>query len=230
MQRGNMNAEDSVPIMSRTVTLRYFVPEDAPKVFVMSQESGMRTWLPDQVYESEARAVEVLRDLIERYRDPGTPSLAPYVLGVCRSDSGELIGHVGLSPLNGRTEVGYAIEQRSQGNRLASQAVKAMSEWALTRFALPRVLGIVATDNGASCKVLQYAGFELIEESMGRLHGRHRLVRTYEKASLAAKEPGRDHVWEEGNWRGNDPVADRDGGARGSSLHRDERRDGSPSA
>ena len=193
-----MNAKDSVPIMSRTVTLRYFAPEDAPKVFVMSQELGMRTWLPDQVYESEVRAVEVLRYLIEKCRDPGTPSLAPYVLGVCLNNSGELIGHVGLSPLNGQTEVGYAIEAKHQGKGFASHAVRAMSEWALTRFALPRVLGIVATDNGASCKVLQYAGFELIEESMGRLHGRSGLVRTYEKARQVAKERGRDTAWEEG--------------------------------
>jgi ribosomal-protein-alanine N-acetyltransferase len=191
-----MNARDSLPIMSRTVALRYFVPEDAPKVFVMSQEPGMRTWLPDQVYKSELRALEVLRYLIEKYRDPGTPSLAPYVLGVCLNDSGELIGHVGVSPLNGQIEIGYAIEDRHQGKGCASQAARAMSEWALTRFALPRVLGIVATDNAASCKVLQYAGFELIEESMGKLHGRSGLVRIYEKARQVGNE--RDAVWEEG--------------------------------
>jgi hypothetical protein len=31
----------------------------------------MRTWLPDQVYESEVRAVEVLRYLIEEIPRPG---------------------------------------------------------------------------------------------------------------------------------------------------------------
>jgi hypothetical protein len=72
----------SPPILSRSVALRCFVPEDAPKVFAMSQESGMRTWLPDQVYETEARALEVLRYVTNTCRDPGTPALAPYVLGV----------------------------------------------------------------------------------------------------------------------------------------------------
>ena len=52
-----MSANNSVPIMSQTVALRYFVPADAPKVFEMSQEPGVRTWLPDQVYESEVRAL-----------------------------------------------------------------------------------------------------------------------------------------------------------------------------
>ncbi len=183
-----MNAMDSVLTMSETLALRHFVPEDAPKVFVMSQEPGMRTWLPDQVYESEKRALEVLRYLIEKYTDPGTPSLAPYVLGVCLNDSGELIGHVGLSPLNGQTEVGYAIAERHLGRGFASQAVKAMSEWALTRFGLPRILGVVGTDNPASWKVLEKAGFELKGESMGKLHGRGGLVRTYETTRQFADE------------------------------------------
>lgn len=113
-----MSANTSPPIISRTVTLRYFVPEDAPKVFAMSQESGMRTWLPDQVYESKARALEVLRYLIEKCRDPGTPSVAPYVLGACLNGSRELIGHVGLSSLDGQIEVGYAVEDKHQEHGL----------------------------------------------------------------------------------------------------------------
>jgi len=169
------------PITSRSVTLRYFVEEDAPKVFAMSQEAGLRAWLPDQVYDCEAGARKVLRYLIEKYGDPATPSLAPYVLGVCCNGSQELIGHVGLSPLRGQVEVGYAIEQQHQGRGFASEAVKAMSEWAGTFFGLSRILGVVASDNVASCRVLQHAGFELTGESMGELHGRPGLVRTYER-------------------------------------------------
>jgi RimJ/RimL family protein N-acetyltransferase len=65
-----------------------------------------------------------------------------------------------------------------------------MSEWALARFDLPRILGIVATDNAASCKVLENAGYRLIAESMGRLHDRSGLVRTYETVRPVAG--GRD--------------------------------------
>ena len=174
------------PILSRTVALRCFVPEDAPKAFAMSQESGVRTWLPDQVYESEARALEVLRHLMEKCRDPGTPSLAPYVLGVCIHGSRELIGHVGLSPLDGQVEIGYAIEEGRQRKGFASEAVRAMAEWALPRFSLPRIIAIVAADNAASCKVLQNAGFQLAGESMRSLHGRSGLVRTYQRVAEAS--------------------------------------------
>jgi len=168
-----LTPRSSPPITAGSVTLRCFTAEDAPKVFAMSQEAGVRIWLPDQVYENEARALEVVRCLIAKYHDPGTPCLAPYVLGVDLNDSQELIGHVGLSPLRGTVEIGFAIEARHQGRGLACEAVRAMSEWALRRFELPRLLGVVARDNAASCRVLQRAGFTLADESP--------LVRTYER-------------------------------------------------
>src|SRR3990172_10297532 len=169
------------PITTTSLTLRAFVPEDAPKVFAMSQEIGIREWLSDQVYEDVQTALAVLRHLIARSRDPGTPALGPYVLGVCLTRSSELIGHVGLSPLSDQVEVGCAIEHRFQGRGFAIEAIKAISEWGLQRFGLAHVLGIVATENIASCRVLERAGFALIDESMRSLHGQTRLVRTYRK-------------------------------------------------
>jgi ribosomal-protein-alanine N-acetyltransferase len=163
------------------VTLRHLVPEDAPKLYAMSLESGLRTWLPDQVYTSELNALEVTHFLIEKCRDPGVPSIAPYVLGVCLKDTSELIGHVGLSPFDGQVEIGYAIEDKHQGKGFASDAVRAMSDWALLHFELPRILGIVATDNASSCRVLERAGFILATESMKTLNGRPGLVRRYER-------------------------------------------------
>lgn len=176
-----MTVNNSPLIVAAKVSLREFVPEDAHKLFVMSRESGLRMWLPDQVYESESDALDVLQYLVEKCRDPGTPTLGPYVLGVCIRGARGLIGHVGLSPLRGEVEIGYAIEDRHQGKGYASEAVRAMSEWALERFALPRILGIVATDNVASCRVLERAGFLLVDESESTLHGRPGLVRRYEK-------------------------------------------------
>lgn len=157
----------------------------------MSREYGIRAWIPDQVYESEGTAADVLEDLIAQYEDPGTPALAPYVLGVCLKGSSELIGHVGLSPLGNQVEIGYAIEDKHQGRGVASEAVTAMSEWGIRRFRLPLILGIVASENIASCRVLENAGFVLADESMGWLHGKRRLVRTYHRGRRASACSGR---------------------------------------
>jgi ribosomal-protein-alanine N-acetyltransferase len=185
-------ASATQPIETASLILRRFVTQDAGKVFAMSRESGMRTWIPDQVYESEGAALDVLRYLIAKYKNPATPARAPYVLGVCLLSSSELIGHVGLSPLGHQVEIGYAIEDRHQGRGFASEAVAAMSEWGIRRFNLPQVLGIVASENIASCRVLENAGFVLADESMGRLHGRPGLVRTYHKKpfGLTCEERG----------------------------------------
>jgi ribosomal-protein-alanine N-acetyltransferase len=170
---------DDAPPATATLTLRRFVPGDAAKVFAMSREDGIRTWIPDQVYGDETEAATVLAQLIARVRDPGTPRRAPYVLAICRAGAEEPVGHAGLSPLDGEVEVGFAIEHRWQRCGLATAAVRQLVQWSLGRFALPRVIGVVADDNAASWRVLERVGFVLASRVSGTLHGRAGLVRTY---------------------------------------------------
>jgi RimJ/RimL family protein N-acetyltransferase len=139
------------------LVLRPFVLADTPKIFAMSQEAGMRLWIPDQVYRDEEHADLVLRALIAFTDEPPDPRTRPYVLGI--EHAGELVGHVGLSPARGSVEVGYAIEDACQGKGLATEAVSAMTRWGLTNLALPEVLGIVGVENVVSCRVLEKSGF-----------------------------------------------------------------------
>lgn len=152
--------------------LRPFVLDDVPKVFVMSGEDGLRRWIPDQVYRDEHHAAEVVRALIAETERGPDPRARPYVLAIEHAETGSLIGHVGLSPARGSVEVGYAIEQRQQGKGLATEAVIAMSGWALAELGLPEVLGIVAADNVHSCRVLEKAGFTRIGEEILRVYRR----------------------------------------------------------
>jgi RimJ/RimL family protein N-acetyltransferase len=137
--------------------LRPFTLADTARIFAMSQESGMRRWIPDQVYRDEAHAELVLRALIAFTDEPPEPRTRPYVLGIEHAD--ELIGHVGLSPARGSVEIGYAIEDARQGNGFASEAVGAITQWGLADLALAEVLGIVGTDNIGSRRVLEKAGY-----------------------------------------------------------------------
>jgi RimJ/RimL family protein N-acetyltransferase len=83
-------------------------------------------------------------------------------------------------------EIGYAIAEAHQGRGLATEAVRAMAEWGTKGRGLPRVLAIVARDNVASCRVLEKAGFDLLEEVTRPLHGVTRRVRTYRGGWLTA--------------------------------------------
>jgi [ribosomal protein S5]-alanine N-acetyltransferase len=160
-------------ISTSRLVLRPFALADVPKLFVMSVEDGMRRWIPDQVYRDEAHADEVARALMAHTDNAPDPRVRPYVLGVEHTETGSLIGHVGLSPARGSVEIGYAIEQRMQGQGLATEAVAAMATWAVVGLSLPEVLGIVAADNMPSRRVLEKAGFvrtaDVLERSTGTL-------------------------------------------------------------
>jgi len=139
---------------------------DAPKVFAMSGEAALRRWIPDQVYRDELHAAEVVRALRAHTEREPDPRVHPYVLAVEHRETGSLIGHIGLSPARGSVEIGYAIEERLQGQGLATEAVTAVAEWAVGDLRLPEVLGIVAADNAPSRRVLEKAGFVRIDEDI----------------------------------------------------------------
>lgn len=162
------------------VFLRPVSVEDKLVVFKLSQESGMKAWLPDQIYADEAEALDVLKYLSAQYVSPADPRKSPYVLAVCTATSREVIGHVGFSLCAGGVEVGFAIGTEHQGYGYAKQAVSAAVSWALTAFGLLAVLGIAADANAASCKVLESCGFQLVSVQMQRLQGVECLVRTYQ--------------------------------------------------
>lgn len=163
-------------IPTARLLLRPFTLADVPKVFAMSREDGMRRWIPDQVYGDEREAAQVVSALMAHTARPPDPRAHPWVLGVEHTETGTLIGHVGLSPARGSVEIGYAIEERSQGKGLATEAVTAASAWALTELRLPEVLAVVAADNAPSRRVLEKAGFLGIGEEVGPSDGRPRII------------------------------------------------------
>ncbi len=170
-------------IRTGSLFLRRFVPGDAARVYAMSIEPGMREWLPDQVYADESAALGVLERLTAMYDDPGDPSIAPFVLGVCLASDGTLMGHVGLSPLGGGVEIGFCTAEAFRGAGYATEAVRAMAAWGIGRFGLSCVLGVASSENAASCRVLEKAGFVLFDESPGILHDRPALIRRYRTPS-----------------------------------------------
>jgi RimJ/RimL family protein N-acetyltransferase len=155
-------------ISTPRLLLRPFSLADVPKVFAMGAEEGIRRWIPDQVYRDQPHAELVVRALIGHTNNRPDPAAQPYVLGIEQSATGDLIGHIGLSPARGTVEIGYAVEQRLQGQGLATEAVTAMARWASAELSLPEILGIVAADNVQSRRVLEKAGFVWHRDEVGR--------------------------------------------------------------
>lgn len=146
-------------ISTPRLVLRPFSLADVHKVFAMGNEEGIRRWIPDQVYRDLQHAEMVVRALIGHTDERPDPSTRPYVLGIEHKETRALIGHVGLSPARGSVEIGYAVEQRLQGQGLATEAITAMSKWGLAELSLAEILGIVEADNVQSRRALEKAGY-----------------------------------------------------------------------
>jgi ribosomal-protein-alanine N-acetyltransferase len=165
-----MDAAPVVMIATARLLLRPFTLADVPRIFALSREDALRRWLPDQVYQDEEDAAAVLRALIAHTAAPPDPRVRPYVLAIEHDRA--VVGHAGLSPARGSVEVGYAIEARLHGQGLATEAVTAISTWALDELGLPEVLGIVDAENRSSRRVLEKAGFARSAEEVKQIDGR----------------------------------------------------------
>jgi RimJ/RimL family protein N-acetyltransferase len=183
-----MSDTASSVIDTGTLFLRHLTLDDTATMLRLSQEQGMQTWIPNQVYADEAHAFEVLRFLSSQYGPSANPRHTPYVLGVCLSASHELIGHVGFSPCEYGVEVGYAIGDAHQNRGYAKQAVFAATRWALSRFDLPFICAVVAAENIRSCKVLESCGFQVLTAIQRKLHGVERPVRIYRVSNATHHE------------------------------------------
>ncbi len=133
----------------------------------MSQEEGIKKWLPDQFYQDRKEAAEVLNFLLESYSEID-PSEKPFVLGIELIDKHELIGHIGLSPVDDMIEIGYALEEKYQGSGYATEAVREFSAWAQKEMDLKAIWGIVEKDNLASARVLEKSGYSLDDSKIDR--------------------------------------------------------------
>jgi hypothetical protein len=115
--------------------IRPLSSEDVPAIFQLSREKSLGDWIPDQVYKDENEAAEVIEFLKSQYGPSPDPSQRPFVLGVALKRTGEVIGHVGLSPLSdGEVEIGYAIGEAMTLDQAVTAIFAAVAEYRRSKF------------------------------------------------------------------------------------------------
>ena len=110
------------------------------------------------------------RDAISFYAECVDKGRLPFVLGVEKKQTGELIGDAGISEVEGRqneTEIGYCIGRKHRGNGYATELLNAVSAFAFSRLGIRRLYGRVIHGNAASSKVLEKNGYQFIKEEFG---------------------------------------------------------------
>ncbi len=92
-----------------------FTPEMAQAVHLGSLDNDTRAFLPDEVFETEEIAAEVIRELAGCYGNPTKPQCHPVLL------AGTYIGYVQLVPTDAGWEIGYHTVKAHTGQGFATE-------------------------------------------------------------------------------------------------------------
>ena len=115
------------------LAVRKFKAEDARQLYENHMDEEVRKWFPNECYAD----LEEAQDAIRFYADCVDQGRLPFVLGVELKGTGELIGDAGISEVEGNpgeTEIGYCIGQKFRGKGYAAELLRAISDFAFSRF------------------------------------------------------------------------------------------------
>lgn len=148
------------------LTIRKLKTGDARQLYENHADDEVRKWFPNECYADEEEAL----DAIGFFGECVDKGCLPYVLGVELKETGELIGDTGISEVEGKpdeTEIGYCIGRKYRGRGYATELLKAISDYAVSRFGVRVIHGRVLHGNEASAKVLEKNGYRFAKEEFG---------------------------------------------------------------
>ena len=161
-------------IETKRLIIREFVPVDSELLFLYSQEESAKKELPDEVLESNEKAMEEIKIFKGKY-----PHDYPLVYAIESKEAGCLIGHICLSPIPEGIEVGYAIATDYQGNGYATEVVRPFVEWGKKQQKLEKIYAIVKVSNTVSLRTVEKSGFILESQGKRKCWGNLQTMRVY---------------------------------------------------
>jgi [ribosomal protein S5]-alanine N-acetyltransferase len=145
--------------------LRPWRPADAPAVAAAYRDPEIRRWHFRSMDEHEARVW--IEEWSKRWREESGCGWA------AASDNG-VLGQISLRTVNldeGVAEISYWVLPEARGRQIAQQALVAVTTWAFDVLGLHRIEVIHSTQNPASCRVAERAGY--IAEGVKRSEALH---------------------------------------------------------
>ncbi|MFF9817271.1 GNAT family N-acetyltransferase [Streptomyces sp. NPDC014006] len=141
--------------------LRAWAPRDIPQLVEAHRDAELRRWITTLVHDEES-AARWVQD--QRSGWDSGERIAFAVVEPAAADGGEtVVGHVVLKRTGTATsaEVGYWTAAAARGRAVAPRALRALTDWAFTVLDLTRLDLLHRTDNAASCRVAEKAGYRL---------------------------------------------------------------------
>jgi aminoglycoside 6'-N-acetyltransferase len=157
-----MSSDTNVePLVTERLVLRRSVPEDAEQI------SAYRSDPDVQRYQGWGRtdAEKIGQEIREMSgRTPGSPGWVQF--SVEERDTGTLVGDVGMAPADGEPgviKIGYTIAPTSQGKGYATEAVRALVDYAFRLVGARVVRAYASANNIPSIHVAENVGMRLVE-------------------------------------------------------------------
>jgi RimJ/RimL family protein N-acetyltransferase len=153
-----MNSFPSPVIRSARLDLREYGPGDAGLVMGLLVSEGEREGLPPGAPSDPDDVARWLADGARRAQREGT---GVHLMMLDRA-VGEIVGSIGLFHPDWEVrsaEIGYGVRSDERGKGYASEALAAVARWALTEGGIQRAWLTANTDNVASVRVAEKAGF-----------------------------------------------------------------------
>jgi RimJ/RimL family protein N-acetyltransferase len=149
-------------IQTQHLLLRPFTPEDAPALHRISNEPYVLQWMPDwEMTEEDTRGL--IRFFISQ-QEKASKTTARVMFAMVAAD--RVIGMTGIGnkeEVDNEIEIAYLISEEFAGRGYTSEAVAAVSQWALKNLGLDYLIAIVETDNIPSQRVVEKSGFRKID-------------------------------------------------------------------
>ena len=152
-------------IETERLVITDFRSDMARAVHLGSLDEDTRRFLPDEVFETEEIAADVIADLMDCYSGTEGPFVHPMLL------DGEYAGYVQLVPIENGWEIGYHTVKAHAGQGLATEAVRAFLPVMMDKLGLTQVAGICDAQNAASIRVMEKCGFTRVYEGDALYHG-----------------------------------------------------------
>lgn len=145
------------PLVDGPTALRPWRDSDLSGLVAACQDREISRWTraPWPYREADARAY-----LLQRYDTLHAAVSAPFAI-VCAT-SAQLLGSISLMRLawdDARGEVGYWLAREARGHGHATRGVRLICRWGFGLLGLERIDLLAATDNRASQRVAERAGF-----------------------------------------------------------------------
>jgi RimJ/RimL family protein N-acetyltransferase len=146
------------PIETDRLTLRPFTASDFEAVYGMRSDAEVARYLYEEPLSPEAARGVLTRRIAKTSWEREGDWLT---VAVVERASGVTVGDVALGWLSERdrtAEIGFIFDPRRQGKGFATEAARALVDWAFTVAGIHRVIGRTEARNAASARVLEKLG------------------------------------------------------------------------